>query len=67
MRRLAFIAYFLLLALAIPWYWPANDMSVWFGVPAWVVVAIGVSLLASCLTAALMLFDNGAELLSGLL
>lgn len=40
-----------LLVAAIPWYWPADNLAIWFGFPAWVVTAIGFSALASILTA----------------
>ena len=48
------LIYLALLAIAVPWYWPADDTMVWFGAPAWVVVAVVVSLIASILTAVLM-------------
>ncbi len=52
--HLAPLLYLLLLAGAVPWYWPADHRVLWFGLPAWVVVAIGVSCAASILTAALL-------------
>lgn len=52
---LVWLAYLLLLAIGIPWYWPSHDRTIWFGMPAWVVVAIAASTLASCLTAWLLL------------
>ncbi len=52
--RFAPALYLLLLVLAVPWYWPAGTLTVWFGMPAWVVVAILVSTAASVLTAVLL-------------
>ena len=49
------IIYIALLAVGIPWYWPANDTTVWFGVPAWVVIAIIVGALTSFFTLWLLL------------
>lgn len=54
LSRIAPILYLLLLVVAVPWYWPAADHSIWFGVPGWVVVAIVVSACASTLTAVLL-------------
>ena len=50
-RRRVAAVYLVLLALGIPWYWPALDRSMLFGVPAWVVVAVAVSVVASIFTA----------------
>lgn len=44
------LVYLAMLAVGIPWYWPANDTSVWLGMPAWVVVAILVGAAASLFT-----------------
>ena len=49
------LAYLVLLALAIPWYWPAGSTAIWLGLPAWVVVALAASVAASALTAAILL------------
>ncbi|MEX2480607.1 MAG: hypothetical protein WD928_07080 [Gammaproteobacteria bacterium] len=54
MKRFTPLLYGLLLLLAVPWYWPADNHAIWFGVPAWVCVAVLVSLAASILTAILM-------------
>ena len=43
--------YFLLLLIGIPWYWPEDSQLVLFGLPAWVLVAIVVSVLTSVFTA----------------
>lgn len=48
------LAYLTLVILAVPWYWPADDRTVWLGLPAWVVVAIAVSFAVSVLTAAIL-------------
>jgi hypothetical protein len=52
--RLAPVLFAVLLVLAVPWYWPADSRTLWFGVPAWVCVAVAVSAAASLLTALLM-------------
>lgn len=41
----------LLLAVAVPWYWPADDRSLVAGLPAWVAMAVLVSVCASVLIA----------------
>lgn len=43
-----------LLALGIPWYWPADQHDIVLGLPAWVVVAIVAATLAATLTAVLL-------------
>ncbi len=48
------LTYLLLFALGVPWYWPAGDTTLWLGMPAWVVVAIGVSAVISLFTAWLL-------------
>lgn len=48
------LAYGVLFAIGIPWYWPKDDTTVWFGMPRWVVVAIGTSVLLSSWTAWLL-------------
>ena len=48
------VTYAVLLGVAIPWYWPADDATLWFGLPAWVVVAVMASLLISVFTACLL-------------
>ena len=48
------LAYLILFAMAVPWYWrylPLEETAVWLGMPAWVVAAIFVSVMASLLTA----------------
>lgn len=46
--------YVVLLAIGIPWYWPADNHSIVLGMPAWVVVAIAASTCASMFTAWLL-------------
>ena len=43
--------YCLLLAIGIPWYWPEDDTRIVLGLPAWVLVAMLVGLIASAYTA----------------
>ncbi len=54
MTRIAPLIYIALLIAAIPWYWPADNHGLLFGMPTWVVIAIVVSVAASCFTAALL-------------
>lgn len=49
------LLYLALLAVGIPWYWPADDRSVWFGIPAWVAVALLVSITVSVITTIILL------------
>ncbi|MGE0482742.1 MAG: hypothetical protein AB7Q81_01235 [Gammaproteobacteria bacterium] len=54
MTRIAPLLFAVLLLLAVPWYWPHDDSRIWLGMPAWVCVAVLVSVAASVLTAVLM-------------
>lgn len=45
----------MLLIIAIPWYWPKDSSLMILGLPAWVFVAILVSLCTSVFTAFLLL------------
>ncbi len=47
--------YFVLLVVGIPWYWPKDSSLIIMGLPAWVFIAILVSLLTSIFTAFLLL------------
>lgn len=49
------LGYFVLFAVAIPWYWPADDERVWLGFPLWVVVTLIASLAISIYTSWLFL------------
>jgi len=49
------ITYLILLGIGIPWYWPEENILKIFGMPAWVTIAIVVSVLVSILTAYLLL------------
>ena len=42
--------YLVLIAVGIPWWWPAHDSTILFGMPAWVISAIVVSFIASVYT-----------------
>ena len=46
--------YAALLAVGIPWYWPRDDMRVVLGVPIWVIVALGCSVVISTFTVVLL-------------
>jgi hypothetical protein len=50
-----FFVYVILMTIGIPWYWPQGSHFIVAGLPAWVFVAIVVSLLASIFTAYLLL------------
>jgi hypothetical protein len=50
-----FAVYFILLTVAIPWYWPKDSSLIILGLPAWVFVAILVSFFTSVFTAFLLL------------
>jgi len=45
------LTYLVLLALAIPWYWPAGDTRQAFGFPLWALASLGVVLVTSIFTA----------------
>ncbi len=60
------LVYLILIALAIPWYWPADSSLVILGLPAWVLIAIAVSFVASVFTAVILLMypwenDTGTD------
>ena len=60
------LVYLILIALAVPWYWPDNTTLVVLGLPAWVFVAILISCLASIFTAIVLLIypwenDTGSD------
>ena len=48
------ISYLVLLAVGIPWYWPKGELILWFGLPAWLVTAVGASTAAAVLTAVVL-------------
>ena len=50
-RRWIAPVYFVLIILAIPWYWPAGDSRHLLGFPYWVIVSLLVILLTSIFTA----------------
>lgn len=52
------LAYLILLIIAIPWYWPESSTLIIFGVPAWVLACVLVSIFASILTAYLLLTSS---------
>ena len=51
LRWKIWLLYGLILAIGIPWYWPEGDTTLLFGMPVWVVVSIGASVLLALLTA----------------
>ncbi|PPR31312.1 MAG: hypothetical protein CFH32_00177 [Alphaproteobacteria bacterium MarineAlpha9_Bin2] len=54
-NNLYVLLYIILIAIGIPWYWPQDSRSIILGVPAWVAVAVLCSLLASLLTAYILI------------
>lgn len=54
----ALCVYLFLIAIGIPWYWPADTRLSLLGVPAWVLIAILVSFIASVFTAYLLLTES---------
>jgi 4-amino-4-deoxy-L-arabinose transferase-like glycosyltransferase len=55
LRWQVWIAYAVLFALAIPWYWPADQTDLVLGVPLWVAVTLCVSFAISAFTAWLLI------------
>ncbi len=50
--RWIWAVYAVLFALSIPWYLPGIEpVPVWFGVPYWVVICLGVCLAIACFSA----------------
>ena len=45
------IVFAILFALAVPWYWTRSepDPTLWWGIPAWFIVAVAVSFVISLL------------------
>ncbi len=48
------IVYFVLIVVGIPWYWPNDNYVIIFGMPGWVIIAIGASIICSIFTALLL-------------
>lgn len=44
------IVYAVLLLIGVPWYWQADNTSIIFGMPGWVLIAITASVTVSCFT-----------------
>lgn len=49
------IVYLILLIIGVPWYWKADDTTIVFGMPGWVLTAIIASVSVSCFTSFLWL------------
>ncbi len=63
-RSWIIIVYLALLALVIPWYWPAGDMRHAYGLPLWVIATLAALLLTSAFTTWVFLSwpeDDGNE------
>ena len=52
--------YLLLLALIIPWYWPADEARILFGFQIWILASLGALFLTSCFTAWLCFRNKGS-------
>ena len=50
-RRWIVFVYLALLALVIPWYWPAGDTRHLYGLPLWVIATLAALLVTSAFTA----------------
>ena len=50
-RAGVFVTYLLLLALIVPWYWPAGDLRQLYGVPLWALASLGAAFATAALTA----------------
>jgi len=50
-RTWTVIVYLGLLALVIPWYWPAGDTRHWYGLPLWVIATLAALLVTAAFTA----------------
>jgi hypothetical protein len=55
MRWPVWLVYAVLFTVAIPWYWPEDEVLLFLGIPLWAAVSIGVSGLISVFTAWLLL------------
>lgn len=61
-RRLAVVgAYLALLAVLIPWYWPAGDMRLALGFPLWALTSVLALLGMSALTAWVYLSEGDSD------
>ena len=47
--------YAALFGVSIPWYWPQSEPTIWFGLPAWVIVTLLSSFVISGFTAWLLM------------
>jgi len=56
-RRGIVLLYIVLLSLAIPWYWPADDVRHLFGLPLWALATLGAVFATSVLTACVYLLS----------
>ncbi|MEM8983330.1 MAG: hypothetical protein AAGC71_09900 [Pseudomonadota bacterium] len=62
LRHIAIAAvYGALLVLAIPWYWPADDTRLVFGLPLWALASLAVLAIIAILTAGLCLRDARSD------
>ena len=49
--------YLVLLVVGIPWYWPADNITIFLGIPLWVLTSLFVVFIGSIFTAYLFLVD----------
>lgn len=49
------LTYLLLLAVIIPWYWPAKVNLIYFGFPLWALISLAGGLVVSIVTAFVLL------------
>jgi hypothetical protein len=60
-RRWVMLVYLVLLALVIPWYWPAGDTRHAFGFPLWALASLAAVLTTSVFTAWIYLSSAGDD------
>ena len=52
------LTYLLLLAVIIPWYWPAKVNLIYFGFPLWALISLAGGLAVSLVTAFVLMTDG---------
>jgi hypothetical protein len=60
-RRWIVPVYFVLLALSVPWYWPAGDLRHFLGIPFWALAALGGVFATAVFTAWIYLHRSDDE------
>lgn len=55
------VLYIILLILAVPWYWPAEEARLLWGMPIWVISTIVIGALTAGLTAWVLLRSSWVD------